>query len=115
MKRGKEAKPPKGFRDSIDICGRKFSIKYYDSVIGSDEGELDGLFLHGEREILISVRGRTREHLADVLWHEIMGHFPVSYVGEGNNQEATVLVLELTQPYILRSNHWFWALFGGGK
>ena len=35
------------------------------------------------------------------------------YVEDGASNEAHVLLLEFSQPSILRANRWFWALFGG--
>ena len=108
---GPPAKPPPGFGDSIDICGRRFVIKYYETITCTEDGELDGRCIVNRWEIWIAVKDRQPFFIADTLWHEIAAHTPLAYVEDGASNESHVLMLEFAQPSILRANPWFADLF----
>ena len=110
---GPPAKTPDGFRDTIDICGRMFQIKYYETITCTEDGDLDGRCITNRREIWIATKDRCLDFIAETLFHEAAAHAPLAYVEDGANNETIVLMLELTQPTILRANPWFWGLFGG--
>ena len=112
---GPPAKTPDWFQDEIDILGRRFEIKYYESILCTEDGELDGRCINSRREIWVATGDRHPDYIAECLWHEAAAHAPLAYVEDGANNETVVLNLELTQPTILRDNPWFHALFGGKK
>lgn len=108
---GPPSKTPKGFAESLDICGRKFRIEYFETITCTEDGELDGRHIPNRREIWVATKGRGLDFIADTLWHEAAAHGPLAYTEDGAPEETLALVLELTQPSILRANPWFLDLF----
>lgn len=119
LKAGRRARTPKGFKDSLKVCGRTLKINYYLSIkdLNDKKVKIDACIpSSGEGEIWIATRGRSREYIADSLWHELK-HYIFRYMNDyqlsldDDLEETIILLQEMVEPAVFRENQWFHLLF----